>query len=344
MQDLSQKPRIGFVLGDQAGIGPEIVLKLLQRPFLYNKCTPIVIGNFELLSRMAKKINPDFLLVSYQPDEVDNIDFSGTGVPVVNIDGDVDHVVLGMVNTAAGLIACHSIVEGYRLLETGLIEGMILAPVTKEAISKSECGFHSEYEILASCAGVAEAQTIVKGGGILRASVVGHSPFRDIIKALTPQRIEDTGRNLAEMIQLVTGAKPHMLAAALNSCEDGIWGEEERDLIAPVLEKLRKSGIDISDPLPADTVLRRAIDENYNGILYMYHDQGNIAMKTQMFQTTACIYTHIPYPVLSTGHGSALDIADLGVANPTNISYVLTVLIDIIEEKRKMTRAKAIGE
>lgn len=95
-----------------------------------------------------------------------------------------------------------------------------MAPVTKEAISKSECGFHSEYEILASCAGVAEAQTIVKGGGILRASVVGHSPFRDIIKALTPQQIEDTGRNLAEMIQLVTGAKPHMLSSLMRYTTD----------------------------------------------------------------------------------------------------------------------------
>ena len=68
----------------------------------------------------------------------------------------------------------------------------------------------------------------------------------------------------------------------------------------------------------------------------MYYDQGNIATKTQMFQTTACIYTNVPYPILSTGHGSALDIAELGVANPTNISYVLSTLTDIIQTKRQM--------
>ena len=104
----------------------------------------------------------------------------------------------------------------------------------------------------------------------------------------------------------------------------------------PAMMALRKMGIDVSGPMPADTILNLALDEGHNGILYMYHDQGNIAMKTQMFQTTACIYTNVPYPILSTGHGSALDIADLGIANPTNISYVLTTLADIIDVQREM--------
>ena len=135
------------------------------------------------------------------------------------------------------------------------------------------------------------------------------------------------------------GTTPRILVAGLNSClEDGILETEERDIIMPAIVELRKrvGEVEISGPLPADTVFNRALEEEYNGILYMYHDQGNIAMKTQMFQTTACIYTNIPYPVLSTGHGSALDIAELGVANPTNISYVLTTLSEIIQTKRQM--------
>jgi 4-hydroxy-L-threonine phosphate dehydrogenase PdxA len=337
-QEQYRRPRIGFALGDQAGIGPEIVLKLLQRPHLYDLCEPVIIGNFELLCRMARRINPDYLFTPLRPEEAERGRWQErgvSGVPVVDIDGDVDHVILGMVNTAAGWIAYHSIVEGYRLLECGVIEGLILAPVTKEAISKCGCGYHSEYEILAACAGVPETQTIVKGGGLLRASVVGHIPFRDILRTLSTQRVEETGRRLAAMIRSVSGEEPRILAAALNSCEDGALGEEEREIILPALRRLQEEGIAVSGPLPADTLLALAQAERYNGILYMYHDQGNIAMKAQMFQTTACIYTNVPYLILSPGHGSALDIADLGVANPTNISYVLTVLTDLLAGRRQ---------
>lgn len=112
-------------------------------------------------------------------------------------------------------------------------------------------------------------------------------------------------------------------------------GEEEQEMILPAIAQLRQEGLDVDGPIPADEVLNQTIATQCNGILYMYHDQGNIAMKTQMFQTTACIYINVPYPILSTGHGSALDIADLGVANPTNISFVLSVMTDMIDANRK---------
>ena len=340
MQMRYERPWIGFVLGDHAGIGPEIVLKLLDRPRTYDLCRPIIIGNFELLCRAAQRISPDYLLVPYKPEEFVRKfprGLYGSGVPVVDIDGDADHVIAGMISTAAGQISYQSIAEGYRLLEKEIIEGLVLAPVTKESISKCGCGFHSEYEILASCAGVEETRTVVKGGGVLRASVVGHVPFREIVSKLSVEKVIDTGCQLADMIRMVSGEKPRILVAGLNSClEDGILESEEKDIIMPAMMTLRKMGIDVSGPMPADTILNLALDDGYNGILYMYHDQGNIAMKTQMFQTTACIYTNVPYPILSTGHGSALDIADLGIANPTNISYVLTTLADMIEVQREM--------
>lgn len=349
MRESYERPWVGFVLGDQAGIGPEIVLKLLKRPHLYDLCKPVIIGNFELLCRTAQHINPDYLLVPYQPEEFRTLFPYGSrkgGVPVVNIDGDIDHVITGMVNTAAGWIAYHSIVEAYALLEQGIIEGMVLAPVTKEAISKCGCGFHSEYEILASCAGVEEAQTVVKGGSILRASVAGHVPFREIVSCLSLERVVTTGRRLANMIRLVYGQAPRILIAGLNPClEDGILEREERDIILPGMLELRKQGIEIDGPMPADEIFNHALEAHYNGILYMYHDQGNIAMKTRMFQTTACIYTNVPYPILSPGHGSALDIAELGVANPTNIAYVLTTLTDIIRIRRQLsTDAEQIAQ
>lgn len=345
MQERYDKPWVGFVLGDQAGIGPEIVLKLLKRPRVYEQCHPIIIGNFELLRHTASQVAPDYLLTPYTLETLEQRfpdGLRGGGVPVVDIEGDISHVVIGTVNTAAGLIAYHSIEAGYRLLRDGILEGLILAPVTKEAISKCGCGYHSEYEILAACAGVREAHTVVKGGELLRASVVGHIPFREIVKTLSVERVMETGRNLAEMIRVVYGKAPRILVAGLNPClEDGILETEEKNIILPAVMELRREikDLDISGPMPAGTIFDMALKEEYNGILYMYHDQGNIAMKTRMFQTTACIYTNVPYPILSPGHGSALDIAELGVANPTNISYVLSTLTDIIQTRRQLNEA-----
>lgn len=345
MQERYDKPWIGFVLGDQAGIGPEIVLKLLKRPHVYEQCRPVIIGNFELLCQTARQAAPDYLLRPYTLENFKRSFEAGlpeSGIPVINIEGDVSHVVVGTVNTAAGLIAYHSIKTGYQLLDDGLLEGLILAPITKEAISKCGCGYHSEYEILAACAGVPEAHTVVKGGTILRASVVGHTPFREIVGQLSVERVMDTGRNLADMIRLVYGKPPRILVAGINPClEDGILETEEKDIILPAVMELRKEiqDLEISGPMPAGAIFDTALEENCNGILYMYHDQGNIAMKARMFQTTACIYTNVPYPILSPGHGSALDIAELGVANPTNISYVLSTLVDIIQTKRQFNKS-----
>ena len=336
MQDIYQKPRIGFVLGDQAGIGPEIVLKLLHRPHLYERCRPLLIGNYELLMRLVNKMYPDCHLVAYRPDEISEgwNAFSRDGIPVVDISGDVNHVITGMVTNASGWITYRSIEEGYHLLEKGVIEGLILAPCTKESISKSGCGFHSEYEILEHCAGVEEVQTVVKGGTMQRISVVGHVPFREIPAKMTRERVETVSRRLAGVIAEVTGETPRLLVAALNPVEDNLLGEEERDIIVPAIEQLRVEGLEVNGPFAADTLFQKAEEKGCNGIVYMYHDQGNIAMKAQMFQATTCIYTNLPYPVLSTGHGSALDIAELGVANPTNISYVLSVMTDIIQRRR----------
>lgn len=180
---------------------------------------------------------------------------------------------------------------------------------------------------------------MVKGGSILRASVVGHIPFREIVEQFSVERVMETGRDLADMIRMVYGASPRILVAGINPClEDGILETEEKDIILPAVMELRKEirDLDISGPMPAGRIFDTALEEDYNGILYMYHDQGNIAMKTRMFQTTACIYTNVPYPILSPGHGSALDIAELGVANPTNISYVLSTLTDIIQTRRQL--------
>ena len=132
------------------------------------------------------------------------------------------------------------------------------------------------------------------------------------------------------------GRAPHICIAALNphGGEGGLLGEEEAEIIYPAVLKLREMGVNIDGPFPSDTIYAHAISGGYDGIVYLYHDQGNIAMKAKMFDTTALIYTNVPYLILSTGHGSAMDIAPLGIANPTNLCYVMSTLTSMMQRRK----------
>ena len=185
----------------------------------------------------------------------------------------------------------------------------------------------------------------MKGGTILRASVVGHTPFREIVGQLSVERVMDTGRNLADMIRLVYGKPPRILVAGINPClEDGILETEEKDIILPAVTGRRISRIlrSAAPCLPARSSIphwRKTATASSTCITI----RATIAMKARMFQTTACIYTNVPYPILSPGHGSALDIAELGVANPTNISYVLSTLVDHYSDEAAVQQVFAAG-
>ncbi len=328
-----KKPPVGIILGDQAGIGPEIVLKLLLKPKIYDLCYPLLIGNYELLFEKANRIAPDLffnrITIETIPSDINKL-FIG-GIPVIDVGGDVSKVRVGEITGESGMIAYKSIVQAYSILKKGYAKGIVMAPINKEALAKSGCGYQSEYELFAYLAGVDEVQTVVKGGDVFRSSVIGHIPFREILSHLTTEKIIQTGVGLNNVMNLFGNTKKRIAVAALNphGGEGGLLGTEEFEIIVPAIKKLNKMGIDTLGPYPADTIFNRAMNGDFEGVVHLYHDQGNIAMKTQMFESTAIIYTNVPFPVLSTGHGSALDIADLGIANPTNLSYVFTTFSEI---------------
>ena len=329
-----QKPIVGIILGDPAGIGPEIALKLLMRPSTYHYAEPVLIGNFELLRKTAILIDSALVFKKCDAEDIPEV-LRGAKfkvIPVVDIPGDPGEVSLGKISKESGRISHLSIVCGYSMLEKKILSSLIMCPITKEALAKSDSGFNSEYELFAHLAGVKDIQSVVKGGDIIRSTVVGHVPFRKILENLTVENIVRTGIGLQKVFVQIFEQTPNFCIAALNphGGEGGILGEEESEIIIPAIEQMREKGIEIDGPFPCDTIYARAINSGYNGIIYLYHDQGNIAMKAKIFETTALIYTNVPYLILSTGHGSALDIAPLGIANPTNLCYVMTTLNSIL--------------
>lgn len=339
MEGYLKKPLVGVILGDPAGIGPEIVLKMLMRPSTYIYMEPVLIGNYKLLCNIARIISPNLFFIKSNEKEVSGImkNTGFKGIPVVDIEGDETAVTLGKISKEGGRIAYSSIICGYHMLEQNIISGLIMGPINKEALARCGCGYKSEYEVFAKLANTQVVQSVVKGGELLRSTVIGHVPFRRILELLTVDNTISTGMGLYKVLRQVINQEPKICIAALNphGGEGGMLGEEEQDIIIPAIEHMQKEGIQVDGPYPSDTIYTHATSNGYNGIIYLYHDQGNIAMKAKIFETTALIYTNVPYPILSTGHGSALDIANLGIANPTNLCYVMSTLASILQKLDK---------
>ena len=310
---MTGKPRIGLIVGDHAGIGPEIVHMTLAH--CEGAYTPLVIGNQRLYERST---------VGYvQP----------SNVAFINVPAGPD-IRPGAVTADSGRLIVDSLERAADLYRQGAVDMLILSPITKKALHAAGSPHDSEFTLFASLFNVPVVQSVIKCNDIYRATVVGHVPFAKILEHLSAEAIVQTGRNLLAVMRRFHSPNLRMAVAALNphAGEDGLFGDEEARVISPAIELLRKEGIDVIGPCPADTVFLKARGGEVGGIVYLYHDQGNIAMKSAFFGEGVLLYTSVPLPIASVGHGSALDIAGQNRADAGNLIACAHALTRLWEE------------
>jgi 4-hydroxy-L-threonine phosphate dehydrogenase PdxA len=316
---MTDKPTIGIIMGDPAGIGPEITLKALADPEVHSFCRPVVIGDHALLDCLSRTMELDLHLKTKPVQEGD--------IQVIDTEAGVasSPIALGRASAAAGHVILRTIRRAFDLAVAGDVQALVMAPLTKESLSMTGTGYHSEFDVFSALTGGGDVRSAVKWQEVVRMSVTGHIAFRDILAQLTPSRIASTGRQLAAVMTTLGHRNPRLAVAALNphAGEGGIFGDEERTIIAPAIEVLRSEGLDVHGPVPADTVFPRTIKG----------DQGNIAMKAVAFGEGVVIYTDLPFPVTSPGHGSALDIAGQGIADPGNMVECVRVAARLARTK-----------
>jgi 4-hydroxythreonine-4-phosphate dehydrogenase len=330
MRNQTYKPAIGITVGDLAGIGPEITCRSLANPSVLEKCRPVIIGNYNSLVACAKQISPE-LTLRKSADSISRTNRPALPcrtIEVINVEA-TDAISIGEVSAISGRMIYSSLKLAFELLRQKLLDGMAMAPITKKSLSAAGFGFDSEFELFARLASVDEVRSVVKGRNIFRSTVVGHVPFREIPARLTEEGIIKTGLQLYEVMRRFGIEKPLLAVAALNphAGENGLFGDEEERIIRPAVASLREEGICATGPVPADTVFVRAMRGEFDGVLFLYHDQGNIAMKTAFFGEGVVIYTGIPYVITSTGHGSAFDIVGRGCADEGNMIRAIQTAI-----------------
>ena len=319
-------PIIGITMGDAAGIGPELILKIFAAGTLHSFCRPVVIGSKAVFELYRKRLGIDVELVDIDPVDIELSDIEpigGAGKMTILDLGlvDTDALEIGVVAPEPGNAAVVYTQEAGRLALANRIEAMVSAPLNKEAMRAAGYTFEGQTQILAELCGARRHGMILLLGELRVMMLSTHLSLRAACDLVTSDRVQSMIELADEALKIFGIAAPRIAVAALNphAGEGGLFGTEEVEGIVPAVDLARKQGIDATGPIPADVVFGQARDGAYDLVLAMYHDQANMAAKLLGFGEVVTILAGLPIVRTSVGHGTAFDIAGKGVAGERNL-------------------------
>jgi 4-hydroxy-L-threonine phosphate dehydrogenase PdxA len=270
------KPRIGLFPGDPSGIGPEITAKLLALPRTAELATVSIIG--------------------HQP---------------------APDVAVGKVSIAAGRYTLDSLGLAAAAMQRGEIDAFVYAPLNKQAMKMAGMREEDEMRYFARLLAYSgNCSEINISGALWTTRVTSHVPLWAVAGLITAEKVREAAGILHRALLANGVAKPRIAVAALNphAGEGGLLGSEEAEEIAPAIELARADGIAAAGPFPADTVFVAARRGDFDGVVTMYHDQGQIATKLLGFDRGVTLLAGLPFPITTPAHGTAHDIAAKGIA------------------------------
>ena len=313
----SERPVIGLMPGDPTGIGPEQCARVLADGRLRDAARIVVIGDARVLAMGAQ--DAGVMLVTRAHARPREIDWSRPDIPIIDLHNqDTAGLRRGAVSADAGRVVGETLQEMVRLALSGEIDGITFAPLNKGALHAGGWRFNDEHQLFAHLTGhrghFSEMNVL---DGLWMSRATSHVPLRTALDQITHQRITDA-LTLADTTMRGAGiAAPRIAVAALNphGGENGLFGREEIDVIAPAVAAAAARGIACKGPFPADTVFLKAIAGEFDGVLTMYHDQGQIATKLRGFNRGVTVTAGLATVFTTPAHGTAFDIVGKGKAS-----------------------------
>jgi 4-hydroxythreonine-4-phosphate dehydrogenase len=269
-------------------------------------------------------------------DSTDDLPTQAHHVAVLDFShADNDLLSFGRPHPDTGKMAAEALTLALKLAADGKVDGVVYPPLCKDTLDVGDGRHGDELELLRSATNTPQMVRFAKIGNVLRTSVTGHIPFRDVADMVTTDSVLAAIEVLQEAASSYGMEKPRIAISALNphGGESGQIGREEIDAIGPAVEAARSNGIDTYGPLPADTIYVRALNGEFDGVVNMYHDQGNIAAKVAGFGEGSVLYTRSPVIVATVAHGVAFDIAGKGVADPANLHQVIEEVATLAQRR-----------
>jgi 4-phospho-D-threonate 3-dehydrogenase / 4-phospho-D-erythronate 3-dehydrogenase len=309
----SAPARIGITLGDPAGVGPEITCKALAQTTPELRSATLVFGDPEIVER-ANRLTGAGLKFSTHPA---NGDVGLVAVAAPDPKGIQD----GRMSAAGGAAAYAAIERAVQASMAGEIGCIVTAPINKEALHAAGYHYSGHTELLAHLSGAKSSFMLLASEKLSTIHVSTHVSLADAVKRATVAREYDTIRAGHDVFRRMGWERPRIAVAGLNPhCgENGLFGTQESEFIAPAIERARAEGIDVKGPLPGDSVFYRATQGEFDLVVAQYHDQGHIPTKLIAFDSTVNISVGLPIQRTSVDHGTAFDIAWRGVAKHVNM-------------------------
>ncbi len=327
------KPLIAVTLGDITGTGPEIVVKVL-REGPRDDCRLLVIGDAQVLRSSFDALSASFNLPVFR--SIEEAIAGDTPAAVLDIaQGGKELLALGHPHPEAGRMAAEALVKAVELAKDGQVDGVVFGPLVKETLYLGEKKYNDETQILREKLQAPGIKSVAKIGEIFRVTIAEHVPLKKVPDLITLQSVLSAIELLQEALLFYGLKSPRLAVAALNphAGEGGMVGREEIDQIAPAVQEARSKGIDVSGPIPADTVYVRAFKGQFDGVVNMYHDQANIALKMAGFGEIVILFVRSPVIITTPSHGPAYGRAGKGTADHKNLRASIEVAAFLAQRK-----------
>lgn len=311
-------------MGDPAGIGPEIIVKALSDPDLYRRVRPVIIGDLSAVAGALKQTSGMTLREVTTVSEAGEQAFVLDVLPVSRLGPEALNPGVPTVEGGKAMVA--AVTKAVDLAIQGELEGVVTGPISKVLMQRAGYAFEGHTQLLAHLTGARDVVMMLAGTRLRVVLVTIHRPLRDVPGLLTEEAVFRTilltHRGLCSDFNLPS---PRLAVAALNphAGEQGLFGDEEERIISPAVHRARAEGMDAEGPLPADTVFYKAVSEEFDAVVCMYHDQGLIPLKLMHFADGVNITLGLPVVRTSVDHGTAYDIAGKGTADPSSLKAAL---------------------
>lgn len=310
---MADRPLIALALGDPAGIGNELAIKALSDEETFEAADWLIIGDRRLWALGEEQAGATLAIADFEPGRFEHAAFLDLA------HADLDAITVGQSSEAGGAVALRNFGTALRLADAGMADAVCFTPFNKHAMRLGDPNYVDEIGFIQRT-----IDTTVSGSEfnvldeVWNARVTSHVPLEKVASLITEERI---GKAIALTHATMEGAgikNPRIGVAALNphAGDGGNFGSEDDAIIAPAVKAAAEKQFRVVGPIPSDTVYVRALKGEFDAVLTMYHDQGQIAMKLIGFDRGVTLVGGYPFWIATPAHGTAYDIAGQGVANP----------------------------
>ncbi len=329
----NKRYRIGISIGDYNGIGPEVIIKALEDERLFKFCSIVIYGQKSIIAYYCKALR----IQNFNVQEVTGTDKLNPKLPnIINCWNEHVQIQMGQASSEAGARALLCLNAGIKDLIAGEIDVLVTGPVNKSTVSEHHPDFKGQTELVSKAAGNDNSMMMLVDGGLRVGLVTNHVSLKDVSGKIDINTILNKIEILdASLKKDFLIHKPRIAVLGLNphAGDNSLLGKEEKDIIAPAVNRAKEKGIMAVGPFPADGFFGAQHFTKFDAVLAMYHDQGLVPFKTLSFGTGVNYTAGLNVVRTSPDHGTGYDIAGKNLASADSIRNAIFLGLDIVQNR-----------